>query len=255
VINAIRTLDKANREAGLRSLQTLPSRNTKTILPVSSIRAQLPVVTEGIRKELGQQKLAPVESAKLATLLAVQTTPYFCEPATMQAPLGTLLSAGTVTEVETASRQLMNVLQHSHHHVVTKALVVACQKASVQAGFESIETATGIDGCHRVIATDTNGRALVTEVRADYEREPSIETEVVGVTDGSCVEILDRFDRALDEQGVKASPQDRKWTGGVCELHSAKEFLKKKIKPSRDSNTEAIQRARRLNSGTKIRSH
>src|SRR5437867_6780038 len=69
VKSAIRSLNQANREAGLRLMQTLPAKNTRTILPVSSIQAQLPAVTGGIRQQVTQDNLSSLERSKLATLL------------------------------------------------------------------------------------------------------------------------------------------------------------------------------------------
>lgn len=264
VTAAIRSLDAASRDAYLRSAQSIPAKSIPAILPISSIRAQMPVVERGICKELAPHKLPSVESAKLTTLLKLQTVPYICDSAVLRAPLEALVTAGTEAEAGKASRRLMQALEAGHHQVLARALVTACRNASVEAGFECVETTPGIDGSIRVIASDKNGRALVTEIHADRDREPSIETEVVGVSDGSCVGILDRFDRALEEQGVRAGASDRKWTGGVCELHAAKEFLKRKVQPrlARPAATtpttagkhgEGLSRSRKLNH--RIRQH
>lgn len=251
VSSAIRALDATSRNAWSQSTQKLPSRDVPAILPISSIRAQMPVVSEGIRQELAQYRLQPVESAKLTTLMTLQAAPYACEATIMQAPMQALVQAATETEVAKASRRLMDVVQNGHQQVMTRALATACHNASVQSGFTCVETTPGIDGSIRVIASDVAGRALVTEIRADQEREPSLETEVVGVTDGSCIGILDQFDRALEEQGVRAGTSDRKWTGGVCELSAAKELLKK-IRPGAKAKQDDRRRARKLNQTHKI---
>lgn len=251
VNSAIRALDTNSRNTWSQSTQTLPSRNVPAILPVSSIRTQLPVVSEGIRHELAQHRLTPVESAKLTTLMTLQAAPYVCAATILQAPMHTLVQAVTETEVAKASRRLMEVVQNGHQQVITRALVTACRNASIQSGFTCVETTPGIDGSIRVIASDAAGRALVSEIRANQEREPSIETEVVGVTDGSCVGILDHFDRALEEQGVRAGTPDRKWTGGVCELAAAKQLLKK-IRPGAKAKPDDRRRARTLNQRPKL---
>src|SRR5690242_9879218 len=69
VSSAVRALDAASQAAWAESNQTLPSRNVPAILPVSSIRAQMPVVCDGVQREVSQHKLPPVESAKLAALM------------------------------------------------------------------------------------------------------------------------------------------------------------------------------------------
>ena len=251
VSNAIQAFDTNTRTTWSQSTHALPSRNVPAILSVSSIRAQIPVITEGIRHELKRHKLAPVESAKLTTLMTLQAVPYVCEATTLQAPMRALVHAATETEVAKASRRLMEVAQNGHQQVMTHALVTACQNASVQSGFTSVETTPGIDGSIRVIASDEGRRALVTEIRIGGEWEPSIETEVVGVTDGSCVGILDHFDRALEKQGVRAGTPDRKWTGGVCELAAAKELLRK-IRPGLKAKQDDRRRTRTLNQTPKL---
>lgn len=251
VSSAIRALDTTSRNAWNQSIQALPSRSVPAILPVSSIRVQIPVVSAGIRHELGRHELAPVESARLTTLMTLQAAPYVCEATILRVPMQALMQAATETEVDKASRRLMEIVQNGHQQVMTRALATACQNASIQSGFTCVETQSGIDGSIRVIANDEAGRALVTEIRVDQEREPSLETEVVGVTDGSCIGILDRFDRALEEQGVRAGTPNRKWTGGVCELSAAKELLKK-IRPGAKPKQDDRRRARRLNQTQKL---
>ena len=104
----------------------------------------------------------------------------------------------------------------------------------------------------RVIATDPAGRTLVTEIVNSRDGEPGLETEVVGVTDGSCNPILDAFDKALEAEGVHSAPPTRKFTGGVCELAAAREFVRKKISQGQSSGIKAsssnndIQQLRRM---------
>ena len=117
----------------------------------------------------------------------------------------------------------------------------------------------GVGGMRRVVATDQTGRALVTEIHpGDETRTPSVETELVGVTDGSCQDVLDLFDRALEEEGVvaDASPK-RKWTGGVCELSLAREFVRQQIVPASRSATggAAVRRRPQRRVATKLLSN
>jgi hypothetical protein len=54
----------------------------------------------------------------------------------------------------------------------------------------------------------------------------------VGLHDGSCNEILDRFDAALAAEGVRAGAPRRSFTGGVCELAAAREFVRRLPRPA-----------------------
>jgi hypothetical protein len=250
---AVRLLETASRTAYRETLQTLPVGKLPALLPVTAIRAQMPTVECGLRQEVTRHHLPPVEAAKVTSLLKLQSAPYICDSALLSVPLEALLKANKVTEAEKASRHLMEIAEESHHRTVTSALVVACRNASVQAGFSSVNTTKGLDGSIRMIASDQAGRALVTEIHAEKDHEPSLETEVVGVSDGSCVGILDRFDQALEEQGVRAGTPSRKWTGGICELELAKQFLRRKAQSSATgSSGEALRRRRSLNPKPKL---
>ena len=56
---------------------------------------------------------------------------------------------------------------------------------------------------------------------------------MVGFTDGRCHATLNRFDAAMEAQGVRTEGlPDRKWTGGVCELSMARDFIRRKVEPA-----------------------
>jgi hypothetical protein len=171
---------------------------------------------------------------KAAALLAVSQTPLVVRPAAVTSQVARLMEAPTVEAVRQAERDLLRTAKAEHSQVVSKALAVSCHQASIEAGFANVETRVGTRGDIRVIATDASGRALVSEIhRGDDTHAPSIETEVVGFTDGRCHATLDRFDASMETQGVRTegSPE-RKWTGGVCELSMAREFIRQKVGPT-----------------------
>jgi hypothetical protein len=250
--DAIRSLNAASRSVWAASSLELSARRLPTVLPVSAINGQIPVVREGIHRELAQYGLTALESTRLETLMALRVTPYACEPAALQPTLRALMEAGTRTEAAIAAKQLVTAAECGHREFLTKALVAACENASLEAGFPHLETTGGLDGATRVIGTDNDGRALITEVRTDEHAELLVETEVVGVTDGSCVSIMDRFDRALEKGGVRTQSPVRKATSGVCELAAAKEFLKK-MQPQETTRKNSSQRTQKLNQSHRIR--
>jgi hypothetical protein len=139
VSSAIRALDAASRTAWAESNQKLPSRNVPAILPVSSIRAQMPVVCEGIQREINEHKLPPVESAKLAALMALQVAPYACEPVMLQAPVEALIQARTEAEVTQASRRLQQAAETGHQQIVVVALTTAAYRRLQSRADEAIE--------------------------------------------------------------------------------------------------------------------
>lgn len=250
--DAIRSFSETSRSIWDKSAEALSTRTLPTVLPLSSINGQIPMVREGIHRELAQYRLTALESAKLETLMALQIIPYACEPTDLQSSMRALMEAVTQTGAEKAAKQLFTSAERSHQATLTQALVTACGNASVEAGFPHLETTLGLDGATRVIATDSDGRALITEVRTDRDAEIQVETEVVGVTDGSCVNIMDRFDSALEKQGVRTHTPVRKATSGICELTAAKEFLKK-MQPRVTTRQNNSQRTQKLNQSHSIR--
>lgn len=252
VRNTIRSIETANLDSLTKSAMTSPLSIDSAVLPVSVVTAGLPAVRAQVANELAKYGLPALETAKLGTLLTLRAAPFVCEPASLQAPLQAVANAKTEAAVLQAASGLFETATTGHLQMMTDALATACKRASVESGFPTVDTMVGIEGDIRIIASDDRGRALVTEIHSGRKHEPSLETEVVGVTDGSCVGILDRFDRALEEQGVRGIAPERKWTGGVCELGAAKELLKK-LQFSSKGKQDAAQRTRKLNARAKKR--
>jgi hypothetical protein len=188
--------------------------------------------------------LPATEAIQVSTLLTLATTPYWVENTVIRQTLASLQAATSLNAARQAQRNLFQTFEVSHHKVFVQAVKTACANAALKAGFPTLQTMPSIPGTLRLVATDISGRALVTEIHADPGREPSIEAEVVGISDGSCHRILDVFDRALQEQGVRSAPPRRKSTGGVCELAAAKEFVRRKVKRSSTCVKPAFQKAK-----------
>jgi hypothetical protein len=165
-----------------------------------------------------------------------------------------LVNSSTLDEAHRAQECLIRTIEQSHQTVFTNTLALACQNAAIETGFAKIETLPSQVGVIRFSATDPRGRSLVTEIRTE-KGETALETEVVGVTDGSCAKILDAYDASLEKQGVKSGPPARKFTGGICELAAAREFLRRKVKPSaaKASATSQHNRRRQTAAGAKVR--
>lgn len=176
----------------------------------------------------------PVAAEKAAALLAISQAPMAVRLGAVAAHLQRLTEARSVGAVRKAERALIQAITIENAVVMNDVLVATCREASIAAGFTRVETMVGALGQQRIVATDETGRALVTEIRSGSDtHSPSIETEVVGYTDGRCQPILDRFDASMKAQGVHSDePPERRFTGGVCELAYAREFIRKKVAPA-----------------------
>lgn len=248
----------------LRSLmptgkETLRSSGLKTeaspsLHPVSALREQF----EQRRQQAMEQarlRLPPLEALRIASAASLAATPFYMDNAEALGPRCLALQqASTLAEAQRAERDLLTVLEASHQRLFVETLSLACRNAAAKIGFDRVEVIRLPDQV-RVITADATGRTLVTEIQADPHRDPALCTEVVGVSDGSCQQILDAFDQALEGEGVRSAPPKRKFTGGVCELAAAREFVRRKptplarqtrpVKTKEQSPTERVQRLNR----------
>jgi hypothetical protein len=187
-----------------------------------------------------------VVAEKAAALLAISQAPLLVRPAAVMSHVDRLIGASTIETVREAERDLVHAINSENAYALGEALAASCRQASIDTGFVNVETAVVV-GDIRVVATDGSGRALVSEIRrGDDTHAPSVETEVVGFTDGRCHATLDRFDASMEAQGVhtEGSPE-RKWTGGVCELSMARDFIRQKVAPAvRRPETPHTRRSR-----------
>ncbi len=253
----LRSLSAAARDA-YRLYSESKETPIKSLKPISTLREEMKVRAQEFKGVLSQHKITPTEAIQVATLATLSESPLYVESKdSVLQPLKALQCATSLEAAQQSQRQLYRAIESDHARLFTKALTLACTKAAERAGFPAVETVSAPAGTVRLIASDPCGRALVTEIRNGQDHEPSIETEVVGVTDGSCAAILDAFDKALEEAGVRAAPPKRKFTGGVCELAAAREFLRKTVRPGQSEKVKAaatqkennIQRRHRLNQG------
>ena len=210
--------------------------------PLSAIREEQETQaseTETAQTEM-KDELSEVEATKVEALQ--EAAAYKVEdPDGLEAPMRALQQASTPEAARQAKGEVMATLETEHHRLFTERLVGACTRASEKAGFPNVETETRPGGVVRVVATNEAGHALVSEVDASTDEEPSLATEVIGVRDGSCTEMLDAFDEALEEEGVRADTPRRTFTGGVCQLAAAKEFVQRKLRAGASAKADDTQ--------------
>ncbi len=163
--------------------------------------------------------LTPAERVQVSALLSIAAAPCLVdEPRAIAPSIEALAKASSLLQANQARSRLFSALEASHQRVFLGAVSEACSKAAVRAGFTQVETRRGPLGELRVIASDAVGRSLVSEISADSQRDVRLETEVVGVTDGSCHDIMNRHAEALLAEGIRSGPPARRPTGGVCVL-------------------------------------
>lgn len=162
--------------------------------------------------------LSAAEQTKVNSLLEIGRAPYVVSDATNLQPLiQRLCRAESPALVAAARRDLESAVRQQHVEVLSTRLVDACRGAALKVGFSNVELLSA-RGIHRVKAVDANGRLLVSEIRVSSDGAASIATETANISDGSCHDVLDAFEGALNRLGVRSSAPERETTGGVCQL-------------------------------------
>ena len=196
-----------------------------------------------------QQAPAATANAKLAALEAIAERSLTVQPTAVDAALRELCSASTIEQVSETAKALDAAVEQSHRSITMQSLAFACGEASKAAGFTAVDAGVARDGTFRVVAEHVDGRALVSEIRlSESDRSAHVETEVLGQGDPLCEEILDRFDAALETQGVQlGGAQDRRPTGGQPALRASREFLARRpLKRSANAPTRSASTRTRL---------
>jgi len=203
---------------------------------------------EQIAQTLSQQHgLSARETLQISTLLRVSQLQVE-SPQLVQEALQPLISAPSLRMAQQASQKALEQLHQSHHNLFVQQVTQACTQAAIQVGFtQLVQTPTLVGDTIRLVAKDDMGKSLVTEIQVNPNQPVDIATELIGTSDRSCEKILDAYDQALTAAGIKSAPPERTFTGGICELAAAREFIRHQVKPkpaTTNSNPTSSQRKR-----------
>ncbi len=227
-----------------QQLQRTSSPASPIVAVTAARRAQLAAERAVLASSVSPQ--SPLQTFKLSVLAGLDAAGYVDVHGAASRSLRALLEAPTLREAVEARRQLVPALEASQLQALSAAVVQACVESCRQIAFDQIAVDTA-GTLTRVTALDRAGRALVSEVSV-AGHDVRVETEVVGVLDGSCHHILDQFDAAMAAHGVDAVPS-RRPTGGTCQLAAARRLAERldKVPSVRTSGPDAVHRRRRLN--------
>lgn len=243
---AVRALSREGKMAFDIASKKVDAKETNLIAPVCVLRQENQTHAQTIKPLVAASRLTSLEAAKVEALASIVSTPYLITTRTAHQELfAAFIEASSIIELRQAETELRQNLESEHQHLFTSALVEACSTAARNIGFEVIETMPSpLPSTVRVVASDQAGRNLITEINVDSGRETNLETEVLGVSDGSCNAIMDQFDLALEAQGVRSNPPERKFTGGVCETAAARAFLRNRPQKVQEAQTQPMSNSR-----------
>lgn len=224
-----RLLSSAGRKVYSEAVTTLPTVLDE-IKSIKSIRED----RQNFLKDFSRSNILAndLESAKAKSFVNLTANSFLVNDTKgLEQKLSILKNANSFKDLISAETNVLSFLENSHSQVLLGSISSACQKASAKIGFNKVSTEIAKDGITRIIGTDVAGRAVITEISKDKDHNFSLATEVIGVSDGSCNQILDSFSEALTNEGVRRTAGKRSFTGGVCELAAARDFIRRKVKP------------------------
>ena len=215
------------------------SKEMKSPNKPQAIRSVSTIRSETKSLEMNFSKTSNLETLKSQAFTQIASQPFLVtDSAKLKSSITALDNAKTIGEFKSTHQVLIEKLENGHQKIFSNAVLDAGKRAALKIGFEKIESLPSLkQSAIRFAATDQLGRTIVTEINAPKDREVRIETEVVGVNDGSCNSILDSFDKALEAEGVRSQTPTRKYTGGVCELSAVRDFLNRK--PHKEPKTKS----------------
>ena len=156
----------------------------------------------------------------------------------------------STTSIGKTTEQLISTfaeIKDQHTKIFTDTLANAVQFSSSNIGFTRINSEI-INSClTRIVATNPLGYNLVTEIYTDKEKKVDIVSELVNITDGTCMKIMDEFCKELENQGITADRKNRKATGGIAQLPFAKKLQKQGGEKRKFVNEQIITKSNKAN--------
>ncbi|HPR64229.1 MAG TPA: hypothetical protein PK014_08400 [Thermoanaerobaculia bacterium] len=145
-----------------------------------------------------------------------------------------VLRSGTLDDLINSRETLVSTMAESHTSLVRERMVESIEQASKAVGFPSVHIIQQNKGRVVIAAENASGQTMIHNVITGKTEQPRIESEVLGVHDNSCTEILNQFNEELNRQGVNLHrPDNRKSKGSVPVLQESKEYIAQKNKRSR----------------------
>ena len=227
--SSFQTLQRSTRDVleDIRSEVQEPIQELDSLTSASALSERQEAVQAEIRQRLGPS-VSEVEAIRAVTYGSMQVAgPLEMETASqVEETLAQLNTAQSVAEARALQSQALETVQQGHQQVFMDNLTLSVQNACLSTGFQQVTVSEGPDGDTRIAATNEKGQAIVSEIRENGDGDPSLASEVLGVFDNSCEDILKRFDQALADQGVQVGGVTERHTRGQCALDASRDWIR-----------------------------
>lgn len=243
-VQSIRTLRAPRYAVSVASIikdliNTAPSNITTSVQKINRVPITMPVndvlkspsSLKVLQKHFHQNltilnrntETGNVASLKAAAVITLQQENLLIEnKALVEQSLGDLLNANTIDQAKEKLSSTFDEIKAQHLRIFTNTLSSNIQKASSNIGFTLVETKAVNADLIRVVATNAQGHNLISEIHVDQKKNIDIISELVNITDGSCVKIMDDFNKEMETFGIVSERKERKPTGGIAQMPFAK---------------------------------
>jgi hypothetical protein len=183
-------------------------------------------------------------SQKAAVVRTLQSLDYKMEnPEMVVSELKTVMKSSTIKELKSEINSLMENIQVQHTNYLIKNAISHIKQATINVGFAE-DLRINEDGDKTVVVASKNGKALLTEINFDPEKNKiDISSEAINFEGDGCSQVMEAFEKELVDRGLKFSSSNKKSTGGKPWLPSAK-TIQKEIKAKRAIQQRSTDRQR-----------
>lgn len=218
----------------------------------ASLRSDFATRFRSTVQNLQASNLEPADVKKAALLSTVSQMDFkVTDKATFNRNLKAVIDTTDEKVLSKSMERVMQGLEADHTKAFEANLARACAVASAKVGFERV-TVKPVNGKLQVIATNIEGRHLLSEISVDKQTQRvDCSTEPIGITDGSCTKIMEQFNDELRKMRIKVGEESTQVTGGACQLPYAQ--MLDRLEKEDQRRQKARERTRKLNRSQKIR--
>ncbi len=205
-------------------------------------------------KDMESSGVSPLTARKAAWFSVLGKMDYkIVQPNFIKANVMAVIRAGNMKALNNEMKTVMQILEVEHTKVFVNNLAKACANASFNVGFKDIEFKK-VQGKLEVIATNGIGQHLNSEIGLDAKtNNVNVNTETIGVADGSCTRIISNFNDELKKMGIKIGSENTKPTGGIPQMSYSK--LVQQMDREQKRKQKELERLIRLNINNKQKQH
>lgn len=174
----------------------------------------------------GFENIVRLQVSALNTITSFQSQLTVSQPKVITAGLQALISATTVNGASKAVESLFAEIRHQHTGAFVSGLTSAISGAAATIGFSNVNIVEHSSNMVRIVAKNQDSQYLISEI--EVGRSVDVHSELVGITDGSCVHKMRKFEEELAKRGVTVSEKKQKATHGIPQMPFSKKIQKNK---------------------------